>query len=451
MLRFDFSFMFEPNVKGGITEEELERTKPLVAAAVESVVKSKPGFVKVVLDRSHMDSIEDINQWVLSFNNLVVIGIGGSSLGAVAIVNALTPPDWNYLSKQERKGYLRIFFLENVDPDQTAAILDEIDPRETLFVVISKSGSTAECLAHYQIVRGLLQIRGIKPSEHFVFITDPRKGLLRKIATEEKIVALEIPPDLGGRFSVLSPVGLLPASAIGVDVKALVDGAREAYIKCSDLKIESNPAAMIALCHYLHKQKGRTISVMMPYSNRLYSLADWFRQLWAESLGKKFSLSGETVHEGLTPIKALGVVDQHSQLQLYMEGPDDKTVTFIEVERFDRDILIPSIHNEEDISYLGGKRLADLLRSELIGTERSLAANGRPSMRVVFPCINAYDIGQYFMYYEFATALLGQLLKIDPYDQPGVELGKRITYALMGRKNYEQMEFPEPSKKVVIN
>ncbi len=451
MLRFDFSFMFEPNVKGGILEEEYDQAKPLLAKAVEDVVKSRPGFVKVVLDRGQMDAIEDINQWVLSFNNLVLIGIGGSSLGAVALVNALTPPDWNYLSKQERKGYLRIFFLENVDPDQTAAVLDEIDPRETLFVVISKSGSTAECLAHYQIVRGLLQIRGIKPSEHLVFVTDPKKGFLRRLATEEKIVSLEIPPDLGGRFSVLSPVGLLPASAIGVDVKALIDGARDAYVKCSDIRVESNPAAMIALCHYLHKQKGRTINVMMPYSNRLYSLADWFRQLWAESLGKKFSLSGEVVHEGLTPVKALGVVDQHSQLQLYMEGPDDKTITFIEVEKFDRDILVPSIHTDEEIGYLGGKKLADLLKSELIGTERSLAANGRPSMRIIFPTINAYDIGQFFMYYEFATALLGQLLKIDPYDQPGVELGKRITYSLMGRKNYEQIEFPEPLKKVVIN
>jgi len=451
MLRFDFSFMFEPNTPGGITDEELCSIKERIVQSVEKTVKSRPGFVNVLFDRIYMDSVEDIRQWVLSFDNLVVVGIGGSSLGAVALANALTPPDWNYLSKQERSGYLRIFFLENVDPDQAAAVLDEVDPRETLFNVISKSGSTAECLAHYQVIRGLLQIRGLKPSEHIVFTTDPRKGFLRQISRDEKILALDIPQDLGGRFSVLSPVGLLPAMACGVDIKALIDGAKDAYLKCADLNIEKNPAAMMAACHYLHKEKGRTISVMMPYSNKLFSLADWFRQLWAESLGKKYSLDGKVINEGLTPIKALGVVDQHSQIQLYNEGPDDKTITFLEVESFDRDVLIPAVHHQEEIAYLGGKKLADLLKSELTGTERSLAMNGRPSMRVIFPTINAYDMGQFFMYYEFTTALMGDLLQINPYDQPGVELGKRITYSLMGRKGFEVLKFPEPVKKVVID
>lgn len=189
----------------------------------------------------------------------------------------------------------------------------------------------------------------------------------------------------------------------------------------------------------------------MPYSNKLYSLADWFRQLWAESLGKKYSLTGEVVNEGLTPVKALGAVDQHSQLQLYNEGPDDKTIIFLEVEKHERDILIPSTHKDDDISYLSGKTLSTLLKSELTGTERALANNGRPSMRVVFPTINAYDMGQFFMYFEFTTALMGNLLNINPYDQPGVELSKKITYSLMGRKNYEETEFAEPSKKVVID
>uniref|UniRef100_A0A832I663 Glucose-6-phosphate isomerase n=1 Tax=Pseudothermotoga hypogea TaxID=57487 RepID=A0A832I663_9THEM len=450
MLRFDFSFMFEPNVKGGITEEEFSQIQPTMTRFVEEISREKPAFVKVLFDRNLMDAVEDLREWILNFDNFVVIGIGGSSLGAAALANALKPFDWNYLSKSERGGYLRIFFLENVDPDYTASVLDRIDPRYTIFNVVSKSGSTAECLAHYQIIRGLLEVRGLNLSEHIVFTTDPKKGLLRRIAEREKIVALDIPPELGGRFSVLSPVGLLPAMAIGVDIKALIDGAKDAYAKCVALDVWKNPAAMMAACHYLHKLKGRRISVMMPYSNRLYTLADWFRQLWAESLGKKYSLNGEEVYEGLTPIKALGVVDQHSQVQLYNEGPDDKTVTFVEVENFDRDILIPSIHDDEEISYLGGKRLSNLLRNELFGTERSLAFNNRPSMRVIFPSIDAYELGQFFMYYEFTTALMGKLLNINPYDQPGVELGKQITYSLMERKGFEKMAFPEPSKRVVI-
>jgi len=450
MLKFDFSFMFEPNVKGGITEEEFLQIQPTMSRLVEEIAREKPAFVKVLFDRNLMEMAEDLREWILNFDNFVVIGIGGSSLGAAALANALKPFDWNYLSKSERGGYLRIFFLENVDPDYTASVLDRIDPRTTIFNVVSKSGSTAECLAHYQIIRGLLEVRGLNPSEHIVFTTDPKKGLLRRIAERDKIVALDIPPELGGRFSVLSPVGLLPAMAIGVDIKALIDGAKDAYAKCVALDVWKNPAAMMGSCHYLHKLKGRRITVMMPYSNRLYTLADWFRQLWAESLGKKYSLNGEEVYEGLTPIKALGVVDQHSQVQLYNEGPDDKTITFVEVQRFDRDILIPSIHEDEEISYLGSKRLSDLLRNELFGTERSLAFNNRPSMRVIFPSINAYELGQFFMYYEFTTALMGKLLNINPYDQPGVELGKQITYSLMGRKGFEKMKFPEPSKKVVI-
>ncbi|HBT39362.1 MAG: glucose-6-phosphate isomerase [Pseudothermotoga sp.] len=450
MLRFDFSFMFEPNVKGGVTEEEFSQLQPTLTRFVEEIAREKPAFVKVLFDRNLMDAVEDLREWILNFDTLVVIGIGGSSLGAAALANALKPFDWNYLSKSERGGYLRIFFLENVDPDYTASVFDRIDPRYTIFNVVSKSGSTAECLAHYQIVRGLLEVRGLNPAEHIVFTTDPKKGLLRRIAEREKIVALDIPPELGGRFSVLSPVGLLPAMAIGVDIKALIDGAKDAYAKCVVLDMWKNPAAMMAACHYLHKLKGRRISVMMPYTNRLYTLADWFRQLWAESLGKKYSLEKEVVHEGLTPIKALGVVDQHSQVQLYNEGPDDKTITFVEVENFDRDILIPSIHDDEEISYLGGKKLSNLLRNELFGTERSLAFNNRPSMRVIFPSIDAYELGQFFMYYEFTTALMGKLLKINPYDQPGVELGKQITYSLMGRKGFEKMAFPELSKKVVI-
>ncbi|MCX7812454.1 MAG: glucose-6-phosphate isomerase [Pseudothermotoga sp.] len=450
MLKFDFSFMFEPNVKDGINEEDIARLQPVLSQIVEETAREKPSFVKILFDRNLMESLEDLREWILNFDSLVVIGIGGSSLGTAALASALKPFDWNYLSKAERGGYLRIFFLENVDPDYTASVLDRIDLRTTVFNVVSKSGSTAECLAHYQIIRGLLEIKGLKPSEHIVFTTDPKKGLLRKIAERDKIVALDIPPELGGRFSVLSAVGLFPAMAIGIDVKALVDGAKDAYMKCVVLDVWKNPSAMMTACYYLHKLKGRRITVMMPYSNRLYTLADWFRQLWAESLGKKYSLTGEIVYEGLTPIRALGVVDQHSQLQLYNEGPDDKTITFIEVEKFDREVLIPSIHQDEEIAYLNDKKLSELLKNELLGTERSLAFNGRPSMRIIFPSINAYELGQFFMYYEFTTTLMGKLLKIDPFDQPGVELGKQITYSLMGRKGFEEMKFPEPTKKVVI-
>ena len=451
MLKFDFSYMFSPNIDRGITENEFSSLERLVIEKIEKVNTLRPGFVKIIFDNQYLDTVQSMKEWINGFENFVVIGIGGSSLGARAIKEALCCPDWNYLEQNKRNGSPKLFFLENPDPDITASVLDRLDLRHTLFDIVSKSGSTAECMAHYQIVRGLLQSRGLSVKDHLIFTTDPHKGVLRKIANSEEIRSLDVPVDVGGRFSVLSSVGLLPALACEIDIAELIHGARDAYVRSVDKNLLQNPSAVMAMCHYLHKQKGRTITVMMPYSNRLYGLADWFRQLWAESLGKKTSLTGEVVNEGLTPIKALGAVDQHSQVQLYNEGPDDKTITFLQVERFSRDVWIPPVHEEEELSYLSQKTLSELLNSELLGTERALASHGRPSMRIIFPRIEPYFIGQFFMYYEFTTAIMAELLKINAYDQPGVELGKKITYHLMRRKGFENLELHQPLKRVVID
>jgi glucose-6-phosphate isomerase len=189
---------------------------------------------------------------------------------------------------------------------------------------------------------------------------------------------------------------------------------------------------------------------MMAYSNKLYYLADWYRQLWAESLGKMYDNDGNRVNIGQTPIKALGAVDQHSQVQLYNEGPDDKIITFLRTEKFDREMIIPKIHeNEPELSYLGGKKLSTLLNSEQVGTQLAIAKHGRPSLTLTFPQIDEYHIGQFFMYYELATAIAGELFNINPYDQPGVELGKKITYALMGRNGFEEFGLSENGEKKV--
>jgi glucose-6-phosphate isomerase len=202
-----------------------------------------------------------------------------------------------------------------------------------------------------------------------------------------------------------------------------------------------NPVLLNAALHYLYSKNGQSISVMMPYSNALYTLADWYRQLWAESLGKEKSLTGETVHAGQTPIKSLGTIDQHSQVQLYMEGPNDKIITFLRVEKFRRNLKIPVVHQDrKELSYLCGMELAKLINSEQEATSLALLEHGRPNLTISFDAIDEREIGRFFGYYELLVMAMGFLYNINTFDQPGVELGKQNTYALMNRKGYEQQK-----------
>ncbi len=364
------------------------------------------------------------------FQHFVLIGIGGSSLGAETLFHALKGPLYN---SNPHRGGPTFHVMDNVDPVKTAEILEETNSAKTCFCVVSKSGSTAESMANFLITLEVLEaaVGRDQARKQVVFITDPEKGALRELAREEGFQALEVPPNVGGRFSVLSAVGLLPAAVLGLDVKALLAGAARALEACKTRSLETNPAWVIAALHYLHHTlEGRSISVMMAYHERLATFADWYRQLWAESLGKE--------GQGQTPIKAVGAVDQHSQIQLYNDGPKDKIITFLHVEEFAKEVEIPSLYPEKpSLSYLGGHTLGGLLNNELIGTAAALAKNGVPSLVVTIPQVNEEVMGKLFMVYEMATALSGHLYGINPFDQPGVEEGKKLTYGLMGRQGFE--------------
>lgn len=375
--------------------------------------------------------------------NFVVLGIGGSALGNIALQTALNHPYYNLLPNEKRKGP-RLFVMDNVDPVQFEGLLEFLEPElnETVFNVISKSGETAETAAQFLIVRGLIRKRfgEDKLCDHIVVTTDPQKGTLKKIAEEDRYPTLEVPEGVGGRFSVLSHVGLLSAAVCNIDIYKLLDGAREANkrISCEDLF--KNPAAMYALIQYLFYKKGKKISVMMPYSYQLKDLCDWYRQLWAESLGKENALDGSKVNIGPTPIKALGTTDQHSQIQLYREGPNDKVITFLEVEEFNKEAKIPQeLTHIENISYLCNKSLAELINKEKYATEFALAESKRPTLTVIFPQIDEFTVGEFILIFEFATSIAGKLFNINAYDQPAVELGKKATFALMNRRGYENI------------
>lgn len=377
------------------------------------------------------------------YDNLLVLGIGGSALGPTALCSALLHPFHNLLPSAERGGRPRVFVVDNVDPDEIAGLFSHLDLSRTLVNVVSKSGTTAETMAAYLVTRKLMldQVGAEGLAAHMAFTTDPHGGVLRKIGRSEGIPLFDIGAGVGGRFSVLSSVGLLPAALTGIDVRALLAGAVEMDTWIRETDVVSNPAHVFAALQFLQDTRfKRHLSVMMPYSRALRDVADWYRQLWAESLGKAVDRQGRTVHVGPTPIKALGATDQHSQVQLYTEGPDDKVVTFLRVERFDHNVVIPTLHDdEESLAYLGGRSMSALLNAEQEATAWALAQRGRPSLTITLPRVDASSLGQLLYLFETAAAIIGELYDINAFDQPGVELGKQATYGLMGRPGFEEI------------
>ena len=375
--------------------------------------------------------------------DLIVLGIGGSALGNLALQSALNPLTYNLMSDRKRGGP-RLFILDNVDPTlirDTLALLGR-RLKTTLVNVISKSGETAETAAQFMIFRQLLREHlGDGFASRIVATTDPEKGTLHEIAKAEGYDVLTVPPDVGGRFGVLSPVGLFSAGMCGIDIDELLAGAAAMKARTENATMTQNPASILAAIKYVcMSAKGKPLHVMMPYSNRLYMLADWYRQLWAESLGKAKDRTGAVVNVGPTPIKALGTTDQHSQVQLYREGPNDKLVIFLEAAKHPADIRVPEAFAEQPgMKYLCNAKLSKLLAAEKTATEFALAASKRPSVSVRFEAITPFSVGEFIYMYEFATSLMGELLNINAYDQPAVELGKHATFALMGRDGYNDM------------
>jgi len=442
-ISIDYSNMMGDVVSGGISSEDWRAATdrfPTIHAGLERRRKAgELGFLSLPGDESlHRQSTDFAARMRGRFDDVVVLGIGGSALGPIALRTALLAPAWNSLSSDQRQGQPRLHVLDNVDPHTIGALLDRLALERSLFVVISKSGGTAETMAQYLVVRERLTTSTKNATDHLVFVTDPSKGALREIANAEGIPALDIPPAVGGRFSVLTPVGILPAALVGIDTAGLLAGAGELAGQCTGTVLGSNPAGLFASLQFLGDTKlGRHIHVLMPYADPLRDLADWFVQLWAESLGKHRSPGDPGV--GPTPMGALGATDQHSKVQLFMEGPPDKTVTFVAVRELGSDIVIPRLHSDvKELGYLGDHRLGELLSIEQRATAGALARRGRPNMTIHVERVDARHLGALFMLLEIATIYAGELYGVNPLDQPGVELGKQFTYAMLGRADAEQ-------------
>jgi glucose-6-phosphate isomerase len=427
---FDYQNLIE--VEGGLQSGELEELGPRLSEAAEGLLGDPPGFMRLPKTAEYAEASARVAKEIRTSGatDFIHVGIGGSALGPMALHKALNHPYYNTLSGDTRRGP-RLHFAENTDPATLSAILDVADPDGTWVNVVTKSGSTAETMANFLVIRGVLadSLGDFGFQERTIATTDPEEGFLKQMADREDLDVLPIPPDVGGRFSVLTPVGLLPAAVTGLDVDALLAGAARCVDEVNERGVE-HPAVVGAAMHYLmDTARGRNVRVMMTYADALERLAAWFVQLWAESLGKD--------GKGSTPHGAVGTTDQHSQVQLYMQGPQDKVIEIVEVEDHPRDLQIPEAYEDlAGVGYLGGHTMAELLNVECDATRRALTEAGRPNCTIKLGGLNEANLGYLFQALEVQTAIAGDLYGVNAFDQPGVEAGKQITYKRMGRPGY---------------
>ena len=425
---FDYENMMQ--VEGGIGQDELERLRPALERSVKALADEKPGFMRLP-EEADTESVVELANEIRSSGatDFVHTGIGGSALGPMALHRALNHPFYNQLT--ENRPGPRLHFAENTDPTTLGGILDITEPDSTWVNVVTKSGSTAETMANFLVLRGVLEeaLGQFDYQGRTVVTTDPEKGFLKQISDREDLRRLDIPPEVGGRFSVLSPVGTLPAAVAGLDVREPLEGAAECVREVESQGAEHPALQGAALYHLADTSKGRNVRVMMTYADALERTAAWFVQLWAESLGKD--------GKGSTPHAAVGTTDQHSQVQLFMEGPQDKVIEIVEVEEHPRDLTIPPAYEDlEGVGYLGDHTMSGLLNVECDATRKALTEAGRPNSTIRLGDLSERNLGYLMQALEIQTAVAGDLYGVNAFDQPGVEAGKNITYSRMGRPGY---------------
>lgn len=430
-MKIEYAGISKENLKSGISLSSI--TNSSRARNIKTIFSKKYSDMLDWLDLPNMREefiyeIDEYGKYVSKkFDNFIVFGIGGSALGIKMLQNT-------FVDSINKDIGIKVKVCDNIDSDSLISLLDNIKLKKTMFCVITKSGTTSETLAQMMLVMKRMEKCKVDISKHFTVITT-RDNDLWKYAWNRNIKCFDIPKGVGGRFSILSPVGLLPASVMGIDIRGLLKGARKSLMN-SQLSEVNNLAYTAAYINYTYLNKGLTNLVMMPYSDRLGLVPDFFAQLWAESLGKKVTRDGSVVFAGQTPIKTLGVTDQHSQLQLYSEGIKDKLIMFVTVEK---NILDEEVKGDLPFAkHLNGTTIKTLLDYEYNSTAYSLTTIDRPNYTVALDEINEETVGEFIFFMEMMTAFMGEMLNIDAYDQPGVELSKIYTKACLKMKGYEE-------------
>lgn len=421
MLKIEIENLFKISEKHGLTAAEISTEKNKLGPFLNQIAARHQGFYDILDDTKTLELVKDFTKTTQGkFENIVVLGIGGSALGPICLAQTL-----GHLFSNEMSHGPKFHVLDNIDPTLITELEEVINLEKTLFIVITKSGTTPETIAQYCYFRDKCEQAKLTINDHFVFITDAKKGLLREIANSEKIPSFEIPENVGGRFSVLTPVGLLPAALLGFNIDELIEGAKKIRDLFLSQDSEKNLPFTLATISYLLSKKGKNIEVLMPYSQKLIRFSDWYKQLLGESIGKRVNNKNEEVFSGLTPVNALGVTDQHSQTQLYNEGPNDKIITFIEVENLGPKLTIPNFTEHPNLTF------NELLQTEKKGTEMAYTKNDRPNITIKVDSVGENSLGALLLLLEAKIAFLGEFFEINAFDQPGVELSKQLTHELL--------------------
>jgi glucose-6-phosphate isomerase len=439
MLSLDHNYaMAEFLGAGGLQDTDLSELTPRLTAIDQDLADQRQsgqaGFMELPYQTDILKEIRQVAKPLLEWCwDMVVLGLGGSALGARALHQALRPPQHNKVPMARRNHKLGLWVADSIDPDHVWGLLDGLDIRRTSFNVISTSGDTPETMGQFLWAYQLLKNRigEDKARERLIITTDPAQGSLKSLAAREQLPSLGVPANVGGRFSVLSAAGLLPAFVSGIDVEELLAGARVMDQRLKDTPIDSNPAYRLAALFYLFATaQKRPILAFMPYANALSGLAEWFAHLWGASLGKQST--------GSTPVIALGATDQHSQLQLYREGPADKLVTFLTVDKFKNNLEIPDSYPDDPaFGYLGGHSFQEMLGVEQQAAAFDLMKAGRPNLTLHLPEINPFTIGQLIYLLEVVTVAAAGLFGVNACDQPGLAGPKQTIDGLMGRPGFE--------------
>ncbi len=412
-MNLNFANVFSTGV---VSKKEFHKSSKKIPEFLEKIKQRNQGFYQIFKDEKFLAEVKEIKKFAGfcqgKYQDIVVCGIGGSALGTITLRDSLTP---TFSQKP------KLHVLENIDPDSIAEIYEHLNLEKTLFIVISKSGGTPEPIAEYFYFRNLVNKEKLVAKDHFVLVTGPQ-GFLHEEAVRNNFKTFGVPENIGGRFSVLTAVGLLPATLIGINIDELLEGGQNSAKLFLNEDFDKNLPFQIAAMQFL---SGKTQNVIMPYATKLRTFAAWFTQLLAESTGKD--------DKGITPIPALGATDQHSQVQLFSDGPNDKLIIFIAVEKFAENPKIPVLISHEKTDFLNRVDFGKLLHAEMQGTAQALTEKGKPNFTITIPEISAKNLGELFVLFEGATAFLGEFMELNAFDQPGVERGKVLTREILGK------------------
>ncbi len=459
-MKFNYSNVLSELIgKNGLSVKEIKNSKMFLEEIKENIKKKiDTDYYALKLPSLMWHETNKIKETARivqdNFENFVVVGMGGSSLGNELLHFAINGIYYNESSIYKTP---HMYFMDNVDPVSVKTLLDSLDLNKTVFNVITKSGSTAETMQNLLCITDVLNKHHLLFNKHLIFTTDPEKGFLKKLAEEFSIKTFTIPPLVGGRYSVLSNVGLLSAAVEGIDIDALLGGATNQLEEIKKKDVLENASILLPFIQYkLFKEKKVNINALFTYSDGLSYLGIWYRQLLAESCGKRFTRDKKEIFTGITPLAVKGTTDQHSILQLFIEGPFDKLIIFIAPEQYKDDFNIDgNLTDDEHINYLKHKNTSQLIRSEFFATQAALNKSKKPFISIEIPEINETTLGELIYFFEYEVVALGEMLNIDPINQPAVELGKQYTYGIMGREGFgkkkdEFAEFIEANKKYVI-